>query len=83
MYSNFIANGAVVTSCLNDILKVRNVQTEQESLTNCNSTSKMLEMFIEFNLEFYITDELIDRLLLKNFIPKMFSATCHGHVRPV
>merc|ERR1711954_629829 len=70
VYSNFVANGAVVTSCLNDILKVCNVQTEQESLTNCNSTSKMLEMFIEFNLEFYITDELIDRLLLKNFIPK-------------
>ena len=42
VYSNFVANGMVVTSCLNDILKLPNVTNETESLNNCNITIKML-----------------------------------------
>ena len=70
VHSNYVANGMVVTSCLNDILKLPNVTNETESLNNCNVTIKMLEMFLDFELEFYITDQLIDKLLVKNFIPK-------------
>ena len=70
VFSNYISNGVVVNSTLDDVLRLPNPTLEKDSLRNINKTMKILELFISNKLKYYISDDLLDRLLVKCFIPK-------------
>ena len=66
--NNYVSNGAVVESSLKEILELPNVTTIITSISNINTTIRVMELFISFDLESYVTDELIEQLLFKCFI---------------